>query len=156
MASARRQLNERQADFVPILPTDEKPSMGDAEFVEGRIRVMLDEARKVLESAPNPPQAITGIAHKFGREFRADNEDYVQTWDIDAQDIFLKARGLGSDDNAPGDPVLALVAETLRRFCTAAQQFHEDTIDASQMQFAIDTAVEDCMMLLRGMDNPAD
>jgi hypothetical protein len=148
--------NERRLDWVPVMPTDEKPSMGDADFVEGRVRVMLDEARKVLTSAPNPPEAITKLAHQWAREFSADNEAYTQTWDAEAQDLFLKAHGLGASDNAPGDPVLALVAETLRRFTSAAQQFHDGDIDSSQMQFEIDTAVEDCQMLLRGLDNPAD
>lgn len=150
----RRPLN--RDDWVPTLPDDAKPSMGDEEFVDGRVRLMMDEARKILAADPNPPAAIRTLVSKWAREFRADNPAYVQTWDLDAQDTFLKARGIGSNDNTPGDPVVALVAETLRRFVEAAVQFHDGDITADQMQFAIDTAAEDCTSLLRGMDNPAD
>lgn len=151
-----------KADTPRLTPTTsyfdvtDRPSMGDPEYVEGQVRLMLDEARDVLFEGKEPQAEIVALANKWAKRFRADNDDLVQTLSLASQDVWLKSRGLGTDDSEPGAPVLALVAHTLGRFVDAATAYHDEKIGTDQLQFAIDTAVEDCTMLLLGLDNAAD
>lgn len=136
----------------------EVPSMGDPTFVDSRVRAMFDEARKILFEACNPQAEVPGLIDRWTKEFSPRNPAYVQILSPVALSTFLRQRGCGTDDS-PEDtdaPVAALLAHTIGRFAEAAIAFHEERIDGEQLQFAIDTAVEDCMMLLRGLDNPAD
>jgi hypothetical protein len=153
---AQKQLNEREADFVPVIPTPDQPSMGDAEFVDGQVRLMFEDIRKALLTGPDASNAVIAIAERYAKAFRADNPAYVQTWDTDAQDEFLRRKGYGAGDNRPGDTVLALVAETATRFVAAANDYAEGKIDDAACQFQIDAAAEDCTSALLGLENPQD
>jgi hypothetical protein len=152
MARATHNLKPSASSF----DTGDKPSMGDLEFVDGRVRVMFDEAKDILFTAPNPKAAVPGLVDKWATEFAPTNAEYEQTMSMGALNAFLQARGYGAGDTGELDPLRALLASTLERFATAAIDYHEERIDGPQLQFTIDTAAEDCVMALRGMDNPAD
>lgn len=141
----------------------ERPSMGDPEFVEGKVRQMLDEARGLMfegkldgRTYSKPQHGVAPLIEKWAKELGPANADYIQTMSVDALDLFLKSRGFGTNDNRPGDPVKALLAETVGRFASAATRYHGGEATDEQLAFEIDTAVEDCVALLRGLDNPAD
>jgi hypothetical protein len=134
----------------------DRPSMGDPEFVEGRVRVMLDEARRLLFESPNPKAGVPALVERWAKEFSPDNPDYIQTMSVEGLNIFLRARGMGTDDAHFRDPVRALIATSLNRFLDASLKFHSDELDEEQLKFEIDTCVEDTVALIRGLDNTAD
>lgn len=141
------------------IPTSVKPSMGDPDVVDGLVRQMLDETRIMLfEGKPgsNPQVEIQNIAAKWGKIFYAGNPDYQQTLTPEGQAAWLKEHDLGTDDTELDQPVLALVAETLKLFASACTDFVNQQIDEEQLQFRLDTAVEDCVCMLLGIENPAD
>lgn len=138
--------------------TSDRPSMGDPEFVDTLVRAMFDEARRILFENPNPPAAVPGLVDRWTKEFSPANDAYVQTLGVRSLNLFLRSRGLGTND-AEDDmeaPIKALVATTLDRLVEAMTAYHEEKIDDMQLQFAIDTAAEDFVALIRGLDNPAD
>lgn len=137
--------------------------MGDPEFVEGKVREMLDEARGLLFEGrfagrvyPNPQAGVEPLIEKWAKEFSPANRAYIQTMGEAALDIWLKSRGFGTDDNRVGDPIRALLATIIGQFVEVSKQYHEGRATDEQLAFAIDAAVEDCVALLRGLDNPAD
>lgn len=137
--------------------------MGDPEFVEGKVRQMFDEARGLMfegtldgRAYPNPQHGVAPLIEKWAKELGPANPAYIQTMSVGALDLFLKSRGFGTDDTVPGDPIKALLAETVGRFARAATRYHNGEATDEQLAFEIDTAVEDCVALLRGLDNPAD
>ena len=136
------------------------PSMGDPVFVEAQVRQMLEELRRILcgidDPDINPQLAMPALAYRWARVFDARNEQLAQTMSPEAQDTWLKSLGYGTEDTEPGQPVLALVANTLLRFTGACQGHQEGRLHDDQAQFEIDTAVEDCVMFLLGPPNPAD
>lgn len=143
----------------PLIPEDfattDKPSMGDPEFVDGQVRAMLNEVRVALFAAPegsNPQVAVKDIITKYAKLFDASNADYLQTMTPEAQAVWLQEHELGRNS----DPVVALVAATIGRFIDAVVPFAERQIDDDQCKFRIDTAVEDCVAMLLGIENPAD
>ena len=109
----------------------ERPSMGDPEFAEGKVRQMLDEARGLMfegkvgdKTYANPQHGVEPLIEKWAKELGPANADYIQTMSVAALDAFLKSRGFGTDDTEPGDPVRALLAETVGRFARAATRYH--------------------------------
>jgi hypothetical protein len=141
------------------IPTSDKPSMGDPDVVDGLVRAMLLEANKALfaaEPGSNPQDTIKQIALKWGKLFYAGNDDYQQTLTPEGQAIWLQQHGLGAEDTELDQPVLALVAETLKRFTSASMAHANGQIDDEQLQFRLDAAVEDCVMMLLGLENSAD
>ncbi len=134
--------------------------MGDPEFVETLVRRMFEEARRILfgldAEHPSPQLAAPDLARRWARVFDARNTQYIQTMSPQAQEIWLKAHGCGTDDIEPGAPILALVAHTLGRFADACTAFDAGRIGDEQAQFWIDAAVEDCTCLLLGLENSAD
>ena len=138
--------------------TSDRPSMGDPEFVDTQVRAMFDEARRILFEHVNPPSAVAPLVDKWAKQFSPANDDYVQTLSVASLNKFLRDRGIGTND-AEDDalaPVRALVATTLDRFVEASIAYHEEKTDDEQLKFAIDTAAEDFVSLIRGLDNPAD
>lgn len=138
--------------------TSDKPSMGDPDVVDGLVRVMFNEARAIMFEADNPQAEVPGFIDRWTAKLSPDNDAYVQTWSARSLATFLRARGFGTDDpdTDTAAPLKAMLAWTVGRFVKAGTNFHDEKIDESQLQFEIETAVEDCSCLLRGLDNPAD
>lgn len=150
------------ADKPRLTPTtsyfDERdlPSMGDPEFAEGQVRLMLDNARKLLFEADNPQAGVPALVEKWAKELSPANGAYIQTMSVESLNAFLRARGCGTDDEGDLDPVRALVASTISRFVETAMAHHDGQVTDEMAGFAIDAMVEDTVMALRGLDNPAD
>jgi hypothetical protein len=146
----------RKTPSTSYFDTSDRPSMGDPEFVEGRVRVMFDEARRMLFEAKNPKAGVPALVERWAKELGPDNPDYIQTMSVEGLNIFLRSRGLGEGDSHFRDPLRALVATSIERFVDVMLRFHDDQIDEGQLKFETDAAVEDTVALLRGLDNPAD
>ena len=157
-------------DYIPATPLKDmgptsstfdvsnRDSMGDPEFVAGRVQAMMEEARVAWLEGTNPAMQIPEIIYRYADELSATNEAYIQTMSPQAQSAFLRARGCGSEDD-PADlkaPVQALLAHTLDRLGDALMPFYEGLKTEDQFGFEVAAALEDCQMLLIGLDNPAD
>lgn len=135
----------------------DRPSMGDLEFVEERVRAMVKEAHDAMtDGQPDDGGQIRAIVERWVKEFTPANEAYIQTLSVSAQATFLKKRGLGTADTDPDGPLRALIAETLIRYVDATVALQKGEIDESGWEFQIDAAIEDCTHFLVGLDNPAD
>lgn len=134
--------------------------MDDALFVDALVRQMLEQARRILFGldVPNadPQQEMPALAKKWASILDARNDDFVQKLTPEAQRTFLKAHGYGSEASDPTAPLLALVTETIARFAEACVAYAEGRIGYEQATFWIETAIEDCSCLMRGLENRAD
>lgn len=135
--------------------------MGDPAFVDGQVRAMADELRVALFEAPegsNPQAIVVDIAKKYADLFCASNTDFIQTMTPEAQSVWLREHGLGNQD-PPEDlksPVTCLVSATLKKLAYGTTQHAEQQIDDEQLQFILDTGIEDCTCMLLGIENYAD
>lgn len=140
--------------------TTDRPSMGDPQFVDGLIREMLDETRRALVEAPseetNPQVEIKKIAEKWRDRLWAGNAQFTQTMSVEAQNAWLAVHNLGVDDPGPRAGVGGLVVATLKRFVEAVVPFAEGRIHSDQLEFWLEAAIEDCVCMLLGIENPAD
>lgn len=146
----------RQTPTTSYFDERDLPSMGDPEHVESLVRKMLDEAKDVLFGAKNPQAAAAPLVEKWVKTLSPANTEFIQTLSPHSLAVFLRKRGLGTDDADDIAPVRALIAETISRFVEIATAYHEAKVSEAQLAFGIDAAVEDCQMMLRGLDNPAD
>ena len=137
----------------------DRASMGDPMFVEGQVREMLDDCRKLLLEAPegsNPQIEIKNLAYTWSERFWAGNSEFVQTMTPQAQAVWLQGHGLGDEEIDPKAPVTCLVAVTLGRFVDAVVPFAEGRIHRDQVEFWLEAAIEDCTCMLLGIENAAD
>ena len=134
--------------------------MGDPQFVDGLIREMLDETRKMLFEAPsediNPQVEIKKIAEKWRDRLWAGNDEFTQTMSVEGQNAWLALHNLGVEDPDPRTGVGGLVSATLGRFVEAVVPFAEGRIHTDQLEFWLEAAIEDCVCMLLGIENPAD
>ena len=135
----------------------DRPSMGDMEFVEERVRSMVKEAHDALnDGKPDDGGQIFAIVEKWVKELSPNNPAYIQTLSPESLAAFLKKRGLGTEEVDPDGPLRALIAETLIRYVDAFVALRDGEISEEQCLFAIDAAIEDCVYFLLGLDNFAD
>lgn len=134
----------------------EKPSMGDPAFVEGLVRSMFDEARRILFEAKNPQAEAAPLVAKWAKELSPENTAYEQTLGLASLNTFLRSRGYGMGEEVGDAPLKALLAVKIGEFVDAAVAYHESRITDDQLAFTIDATVEDTVKALQGLDNPAD
>jgi len=134
--------------------------MANVAFVDGLIEQMVEEVRVTVfglaDPCVNPREELPAIARRWTRTLAASNPYFRQRMSPENQNAWLRAHGYGA--NAPDDeaPVLALVTQTIERFVQAYVAYGEGRIKQDQAEFWIDTAVEDCSCMLRGLENRAD
>lgn len=134
--------------------------MGDPVFVEGLVRKMLEEVRRLLWGLDDPNLSFRTELPKLGERwikvFSARNPDFVQTMTPEAQQVWLQNHGLAKDDPDELAPINCLLANTIGRFADACMRLEEGQMKEEQAQFWIATAIEDCTCLLLGVENYAD
>lgn len=143
----------------PEVATDPRPSMGDPDVVDAMVRGMAHELSDALFAAPegsNPQLAVHRLADKYGALFYAGNPDYQQTLTPEAQAVWLQDHNLGTAETDPRKVAGCLAVATLNDLVTAMLAQASGQIDDEQLQFRLDSAIEDCTSLLLGVENPAD
>lgn len=139
--------------------TSNRPSMGDPEVVDGIVRQLAHDVSDALLAAKdgsNPQIAIKALAEKYRDIFYAGNTSYVQTLSPEAQMVWLQRHDIGTDETDPRQVAGCLAVVTIERLSSAIIDHAEEQIDDDQLQFRLDTAIEDCVTLLLGIENRAD
>jgi hypothetical protein len=131
--------------------------MADRMFVEDLVREMLRQTRNLLLGPlrGGPPELKMLVA-KWAETLFAGNEAFAQTMVPEAQAAWLRLHYLGTDDPNVRGPVTALVAMTVNRFANAILEEARGNLDDEQLEFRLETAVEDCTCWAMGIENPAD
>jgi hypothetical protein len=133
--------------------SSDKPSMGDPEFVEGKLRELgteLADTRKAYNASTSPKahveaaDAANEAVKRSSADLAASNTAYQQTISAEGQQIFVAQRGY--------ENLEAVLHEFADRALAAIIRLENEVIDDDQFQFEIDAAVEDTQALVMGLD----
>lgn len=142
------------------LDTGDKPSMGDAEFVEGQVRSFLGELVAIragynADDGSDSVEALNTLVNMWAEKLSAANPGIIQTMTMEAQAVFLISKGFANVHRPLQEAMQALIAHAAKEFVDTMVA-HEGELSDEDAKFRVDAQVEDTVALIMGVENAAD